>query len=47
MLIKDPMNGVVDHVYDDSNSSEEILNVNDNITPVVWEIMLSSKGNSK
>jgi hypothetical protein len=26
---------VVDHVYDDSNSSEEILNVNDNITLVV------------
>jgi hypothetical protein len=35
MLIKDPVNGVADNVYDDSNNSEEILNVNDNITPVV------------
>jgi hypothetical protein len=47
MLIKEPVNSVVDHVYDDSNSSEEILNVNDNITLVVWKIMLSPKGDSK
>jgi hypothetical protein len=34
-LMEEPIYGMVDPVYDDSNSSEEILNGNDDTTLVV------------
>jgi hypothetical protein len=43
-LIEEPIYGMVDPVYDDSDSSEEILNGNDGTMIVVQKIMLSPKG---
>jgi hypothetical protein len=44
--IEEPIYGMADPIYDDSDSSEEILNGNDGTMLVVQKIMLSPKGYS-
>ena len=47
LLIDEPADDVTDLVYDDSDSSGEILCENDGVNLVIWSTLLTPNGDSK
>lgn len=47
LLIEEPVNDVIDLVYDDSDSNGEILCGDDGVNLVIWNTLLTPYGDSK